>query len=367
MLFLIYTCLFCGLCFAVSLTWALKEVISGPSPQFLEKQLMPVNYIMLAVISGIIGVVLSGFTGWHVYLVTQGQTTIESLEKIRYLSPFRNMQQHHPLSSVRRSNSQSSSSRDGEHQSIGDQLYEIHANALPGVTRPEEGEERTSPARDALRQNYNDLERRREFDRYSAYLDERDSEKLPNAFDLGWKRNMRHVFGPVPWLWLLPICNTTGDGWHWEASAEWHEATRQVARDRGATRLEEERLMNERARRNASMVLGSGFAANGMGPPQNRMASSVPRSDISMQTLAPNDPPRRAPSQASTGEYDSSDDNDDDDPRSDASRRHLLTNGCTSSLNTENWNDLPEDMMQSGSRAPSRNRMKSRSPRPQPM
>jgi hypothetical protein len=44
---------------------------------------------------------------------------------------------------------------------------------------------------------------------------------MPNAFDLGWRRNLLHLFGPNPWLWGLPICNTTGDGWKWEVSEKW--------------------------------------------------------------------------------------------------------------------------------------------------
>ena len=32
-------------------------------------------------------------------------------------------------------------------------------------------------------------------------------------------------FGPNPWLWFLPVCNTTGDGWRWDVSSEWLEAS----------------------------------------------------------------------------------------------------------------------------------------------
>jgi hypothetical protein len=49
--------------------------------------MMPVNYILLSVLSGIIGLVISGFTAWHIHLTATGSTTIESLEKTRYLSP----------------------------------------------------------------------------------------------------------------------------------------------------------------------------------------------------------------------------------------------------------------------------------------
>ncbi len=192
---------------------------------------MPVNYVLLTVISGIIGLVLTGFTAWHMSLAWRGQTTIECLEKTRYLSPLRkSMQQQHL---------QQNYVNGGNAPSYGQQLRDIHANALPGVTRPEEGEERTSPtvnnsrAEHLLHRTYNDLERSRERHRYEDYLDEQDSEKLPNAFDLGWRQNLNHLFGDRPALWFLPICNTSGDGWQWEASRKWIEAREEIRRDRG--------------------------------------------------------------------------------------------------------------------------------------
>ncbi|KAL9096839.1 MAG: hypothetical protein Q9165_000803 [Trypethelium subeluteriae] len=213
--------------------------------------LMPVNYVMLTVLAGIIGLVLSGFTFWHVYLAYTGQTTIESLEKTRYLSPIRKGLQHHingPRNYV----------NGVPHPSYGQQLAEIHANALPGITRPEEGGDddddvtsSSSPATAALRSNYRDLELARERDRYQDYLDERDSEKLPNAFDLGWRRNLAHVFGERPLLWWLPVCNTTGDGWRWEASKKWLNARDDVSRERSRTRAgegQQEHAVEERAR-----------------------------------------------------------------------------------------------------------------------
>src|SRR5262249_36772780 len=155
----------------------------------------------------------------------RGQTTIESLEKIRYLSPLRKTMQQRLL--PRRNYVDAE-----ERMSISDQLREIHANIAPGETRPEEGEERMSPAQESLRRNYLDMDVQRERDRYNDCLDERDSEKLPNAFDLGWRRNLLHVLGENPWLWLLPICNTTGDGWQWEASPKWLAAREHIRQDR---------------------------------------------------------------------------------------------------------------------------------------
>jgi ribosomal protein L40E len=230
LLFLVYTTFFCWICFAVTSTWVWSEVLSDG--QYTEN-LMPVNYVMLAVISGIIGLVLTGFTAWHFSLAWRGQTTIECLEKTRYLSPLRrSMEQQHYRQSQLHGNGT---------PSYGQQLREIHANALPGVTRPEEGEdtassdgdlERGLTAQEALRRSYSHRERSRERERYENYLDEQDSEKLPNAFDLGWRRNLQHLFGSRPLFWPFPICNTSGDGWNWEPNPKWLDVRDQIRRQR---------------------------------------------------------------------------------------------------------------------------------------
>lgn len=144
--------------------------------------------------------------------------------------------------------------------SIGDQIRDIHANVLPGITRPEEGE---APAQNASHspnpgqspmgnghshpnsQSYEWRERQQNQDRYDSYLDERDNEALPNAFDLGWKRNLSHVFGPSPLRWFVPICNTTGDGWSWEPSPKWTAARERIKRER--EREEQVQKQRERA------------------------------------------------------------------------------------------------------------------------
>ena len=230
MLFLVYTSIFCWLCFGVTAAWLWGEILSDG--QYTES-FMPINYVMLAVVAGIIGLVLTGFTAWHISLAWRGQTTIECLEKTRYLSPLKKQLQKQ----------RATDGHGGSGQTYSQQLAEIHANALPGVTREEEGEELSYAngdlelgwgARDSLRRNYDEMERDRERDRYEDYLDEQDSEKLPNAFDLGWKRNLLHLFGSKPSLWLVPICNTTGDGWHWEPSSKWLAARDNVRREREA-------------------------------------------------------------------------------------------------------------------------------------
>lgn len=230
LLFLIYLTLFCWGCFAISASWVWGEVLNDSN---YADSIMPVNYILLAVLSGIIGIVIAGFTGWHIYLTATGTTTIEKLEKTRYLSPLRKSMQHHL---AQRNPVDPGTGR----PSLGDQLREIHANIVPGVTRPEEGEDPrsyspypgSSPAQQSLHRNYNDLEAQRERDRYADYMDEIDSSKLPNAFDLGWKSNMLHVFGHRAILWAFPICNTTGDGWQWEASDRWLVARDNIRRER---------------------------------------------------------------------------------------------------------------------------------------
>ncbi|KAF4462934.1 palmitoyltransferase PFA3 [Fusarium albosuccineum] len=229
LLFLIYTTLFCFWDFAVSGSWTWYEALSD---QDNFDTFLPVNFIMLAVISGIIGIVVGAFTGWHILLASRGQTTIECLEKTRYLSPLRKTinSAHDPANRV---------------PQAAQQFVDFHANALPGITCPEEGEERrtqeiprTYPPDGShpVHVSYVQREREQRQKRYEEYLDEQDSEKLPNVFDLGWKRNLRHLFGPTPLFWFFPVCNTTGDGWTWEASSRWIEA-----RDRLRAEREEQR------------------------------------------------------------------------------------------------------------------------------
>ncbi|KAB5545635.1 Palmitoyltransferase PFA3 [Coniochaeta sp. 2T2.1] len=250
LLFLVYTTIFSLYAFAVSGSWVWAEIMSNTT--YVES-LMPINFIMLSVISGIIGIVVGAFTAWHIYLATKGQTTIECLEKTRYLSPLRKSMRETYVAQ-----------HNGEGVALpkyGQQLLDIHQNALPGITRPEEGEEYRSPSSTSTSStnnsatttpprsgpmlegsrpiSYDELERYRAAKRYEEYLDEQDSSKLPNAFDLGTKRNLLHLFGPNPWLWAFPICNTTGDGWSWEPSPKWIEARDRIARERSEQRARE--------------------------------------------------------------------------------------------------------------------------------
>jgi palmitoyltransferase len=141
----------------------------------------------------------------------------------------------------------------------GQQLIDIQNNNIHGVARPEEGEEMRSPYNSSSTSNssstfssgpmlegsrhitYDDMQRYQAQKRYEEYLDEVDSTKLPHAFDLGARANLLHLFGPTPWLWPFPICNTIGDGWSWEPSPKWIEARDKIARDREEQRAREAR------------------------------------------------------------------------------------------------------------------------------
>jgi hypothetical protein len=139
-------------------------------------------------------------------------------------------------------------------------------------------------------------ERQRERDRYNEYMDEQDNESLPNAFNHGWRKNMVAVMGPSPSLWMLPICNSLGDGWTWEPSEAW-----QAARDSIKKRRMEE---SRRAEMNGDL------AGNGQADP-----------------------------------YDLSSDEED---FTDSGRRALLgrrpPDATGKKVHEPNWNDIPEDM-----------------------
>ncbi|KAI4240395.1 MAG: hypothetical protein LQ352_007645 [Teloschistes flavicans] len=273
--------------------------------------LMPINVVLLCTISGIIGLVLTGFTGWHLSLAWRNQTTIECLEKTRYLSPLRK--------SMRR---QQNGVRE---QSYGRRLAEIHANAIPGATRDEEGEEMRpnphkgmdhSPAHRALQMNYTEMEQERERERYEEYLDEQDSEKLPNAFDLGWRRNLIHLFGEKPLYWFLPFCNTVGDGWHWEPSQDWLEAREELKKQRESQWNQHHQVGDRYDSRHAAQTAGqvrdvpsdSYFDSHG----DNDSTSSK----MSLKTLRRRESFEDGNQSDDVDDYDSSSDDEEDRPSS---------------------------------------------------
>lgn len=390
LLFLIYTCLFCWVCLAVTGSWVWAAM--NNDERLTREGTLIVHIILLCVLSGIIGLVLSGFTGWHLYLVLTGQTTIESLEKTRYLNPLRK-------SMERRDRGPEYQDEGGRHsvqherrqsQSILDSLKETHANALPGVLRPEEGDTslsrtpsplpqpapvppsssslppalrsstsaRSSPAKDSLQRSFASLEAQREHDRYNAYLDEKDSEKLPNAFNLGWRRNLLHVFGNRPLLWFLPVCNTSGDGWTWEVSPTWFEARAEVEREREAKRREEDALreLDEESVRRSDFrwMPGQGFVDRGSPyhyQHQRHGSNNGGGSGSDHVQLQPLDR-RKGPPTPGAGQQQISRTNSDgvdsygsgssDDDATRASGKRKAQPPVAS---TANWNDIPEDFL----------------------
>lgn len=360
LLFLIYTSLFCWLCFAVTATWVWRAITDNTH---MEQGMRIVNTILLAVLGGVIGLVLSGFTGWHLYLVINGQTTIESLEKTRYLSPLKEQMEEQ---FKHRAIKPQEGGVDQSAQTLLEHLKETHANALPGVLRPEEGEDEdsrattplpagaragyagytSSPARESLQQSFASLEAQRERDRYANYLDEQDSERLPNAFDLGRRRNVQHVFGTRPLLWFLPVCNTSGDGWMWEVNPDWTKARAELGQKR------EQRERDENLwRSNRGPVPPPPRQDFLRWTPGQGFTSQHPSRQDSQMQMQPLDRRKTSPggSHDSDGvdSYDTSSDED--------AGKQRRSNG------TSNWNDLPQDMLtsrNSGHRSRSRGRRK---------
>lgn len=317
LLFLMYTCLFCWLDFAVAAGWTWTEVFGDSTDM---EAMLPVNVILLAILAGVIGLVLTGFTIWHISLAVRGLTTIECLEKTRYVSPLRKALDRHRYEHLL---GHSQDHRGGGHgpqglghrlQGYGHQILDAHANAIPGVTRPEEGEERTSPAasstsgvpmenlspaQQALSRSYADLERQREEERYQEYLNDEDSAKMPSAFDLGWRRNLAHLFGDRPLLWLVPVCNTSGDGWHWEPSPKFLEMQERIRHRREQDQAHQQAYYRDLYRRNINNSHGwlDGSASApppAMPSPAWTMAPTNhpehPPTGVSMKTLAPMSP-----------------------------------------------------------------------------
>lgn len=370
LLFLIYTSLFCWLCFSVTARWVWAEIIDGTQ---ITEGMRVVNTILLSVLSGIIGLVLTGFTGWHIYLAVTGQTTIESLEKTRYLSPLKKTME--PSSQAGRNYlGQQDDGNDGnDEQPLSDRLKEIHANALPGVLRPEEGETslhpsrsntpvppagvaNSSPAQASLQRTFASMEAQRERDRYNDYLDEQDSEKLPNAFDMGWKRNLLHVFGDNILLWFLPICNTSGDGWQWEVSPKWTEAREHLGRER-EHRAREEAMWGQPTfqpppPRNLKWTPGQGFVDQTRSAPTTYMnGRSSPAKSMNGSTSMQMQPlDRRKGSSSPADVYDTS----SDEERQQAPSQRREENRTT------NWNDIPDDFLDPGSGSANRSRSQGR-------
>ncbi|KAL4883355.1 DHHC palmitoyltransferase-domain-containing protein [Aspergillus karnatakaensis] len=343
LLFLVYTSLFCWVDFFVSAMWIWTEIFSEEN--YMDG-ILPVNVVLLSILGGIIGLVLTGFTAWHISLALRGLTTIECLEKTRYVSPLRKALDRRRYQGILGGENAQNGEQDsfgGRLQNYGNQILDAHANAIPGVTRPEEGEdqipgsENMTPAQQALSHSYADLERQREYDRYQDYLAELDNEKMPNAFDLGWKRNLLHLFGDRPLFWLVPVRTTTGNGWDWEPSRKFLEAQERarVRREQAIAEQQEfDRNLYLNNMNNSRHWLGTDVP-QGWTPDQPLTGGlndpERPATGVSMKTLAPMSPRPRP------GESDYGDDFDEN-------RDFSLTQSKGSRIpgSEDNWRDWDE-------------------------
>ncbi|RKF53283.1 Palmitoyltransferase pfa3 [Golovinomyces cichoracearum] len=218
LLFLGYTTLFCFVCFGVSGFWVWREIVH--KGEYTES-LMPINFVILAVISGIIGLLLAGFTGWHILLASRGQTTIECLEKTRYLPTAHNSMFNKPGPTV----------------PLVKDTVETYDEATENSRSMHDLDSPTIHLGERV--NYNDYERARSRIQYEKYLDEQDSAKLPSAFDLGWRINLLHLFGPNKLLWFFPVVTTIGDGWNWDPNPDWVIARERILLEREQQRQRE--------------------------------------------------------------------------------------------------------------------------------
>ncbi|KAG0634113.1 DHHC palmitoyltransferase-domain-containing protein [Tuber brumale] len=222
LLFLIYTSVFSLLCFVVSCIYVYQELFSTGEKKYSPEDLTPVNWVLLAVVAGVVGLVLSGFTIWHLTLVASGMTTIESLEKVRYNSPTLSRRCPPPP-------------EDAHH------LYD-------------------DPNYQARQENIE------AFQRYNTYIMEEASNNLPHAFHLGRGKNFQQVFGGKDqWMrWFIPVFSGIGDGWNWETSSEWKTAVETMKKERA--RLAREQGERERRAGWGCETPGSGGTWKGGNP-----------------------------------------------------------------------------------------------------
>ncbi|OAA53968.1 Zinc finger, DHHC-type, palmitoyltransferase [Niveomyces insectorum RCEF 264] len=280
-LFLIYTTLFSLFAFVMAGSWAWVEIVNDATYTNYGDSFMPIQYIMLGVTSGIIGLVVGLFTIWHLVLACRGQTTIECMEKTRYQSRLsrETISAAATVASFAGAVSTSSSGHifttgsDDVEQGVPLLQYDLQQqrirDAEPGLVHVDDGIVNindwgntsdknndhevnsnnfpyampSSTCRSQYQMNrrltYNDLERYRAQKRHEDYLDQQDGEKLPHAFDLGVRLNLLHLFGHHPWLWVFPVCTTSGDGWSWVPGPKWLAAQDRLRQQRDAQRARE--------------------------------------------------------------------------------------------------------------------------------
>ncbi|EMR10380.1 hypothetical protein PNEG_01632 [Pneumocystis murina B123] len=87
LLFLIYISIYSIYLFISSLIILYKFIILLNIP---SKNVIPVNWMLLLVISGVFSIVLGIFTIWHIFLVSRNLTTIEALKQTCYIGNLNN-------------------------------------------------------------------------------------------------------------------------------------------------------------------------------------------------------------------------------------------------------------------------------------
>lgn len=87
LLFLLYVSLFCLTCAssaAFGIYCYISDLIEFATPDQTVPDLLPVNWILLAVIATVLGLAVSCFTAYSWYLAMTNTTVIESLEPVKY-------------------------------------------------------------------------------------------------------------------------------------------------------------------------------------------------------------------------------------------------------------------------------------------
>ena len=83
-LFLSYTVVWC-IFGSLSTGLFLYRFFESNVPEDIEQTFLPINWIVLLVLTTVISIVLGLFTGWHHYLLLRNYTTIEYMEETRFI------------------------------------------------------------------------------------------------------------------------------------------------------------------------------------------------------------------------------------------------------------------------------------------
>lgn len=82
-LFLLYVSTWCISMFIVD-TVFLWDFFTINLPETMQPEFLPINWVILEILSGMVGLVVGGFGAWHVSLVLRNYTTIELMEETRF-------------------------------------------------------------------------------------------------------------------------------------------------------------------------------------------------------------------------------------------------------------------------------------------